>query len=163
MPSAPKHKPSFFLVEPGFWRSRVAAMQEVHRGLIVCPRPDLTTPLVEAVEWRLKAHDGTRLRGIKGESRFHERPRGARLRFVPCCELPDLDLDTVAGGRLDVVFQTQVGRRLEDRVLDVLRVWQVIANHANLARSEMELVTPDDAEDADAFMIAEQLIASGLG
>ena len=163
MPSAPKHKPSLFLMEPGFWRARVAAMQEVHRGLIVCPRPDLTTPLVETVEWRLKAHDGTRLRGLKGQSRFHERPKGARLRFVPSCELPGLDLDTVAEGRLDVVFQMQIGRRLEDRVLDVLRVWQVTASHADLRRAEMELIAPPDHEDADAFMIAEQLITSGLG
>jgi len=138
-------------------------MQEVHRGLIVCPRPDLTTPLVDAVEWRMKAHDGTRLRGLKGQSRFHERPRGARLRFVPSCELPDLDADTVAEGRLDVVFPMQVGRRLEDRVLDVLRVWQVTASQADLDASEVALVAPPDSEDADAFMIAEQLIASGLG
>ena len=88
------------------------------------PRPDLSSPLVDVVEWRLRGHDNVRLAGLRGQSPFHPCPGGAWIRQVdPMGEL-EVSLDAISEGRVDFVFRVPPGRRLEDRVLDVLRVWQ---------------------------------------
>ncbi len=141
-------------------------MRTVNKGLIVCPRPDLSTALVDIVEWRVRAHDGQRLWGLHGESKFHERPRGACLRFISSTSAPEINSEAIAAGKLDLVFQIPPGRRLEDRVLDLLRIWQVVTGHSGVDPDQIEIVcpAPDQAEarEADEFLIANGLIATGL-
>ena len=140
-------------------------MRSVNKGLIICPRPDLSTALVDVVEWRIRAHDGFRLWGLHGQSKFHERPRGARVRFIDSSDLPEIDIEPIAEGKLDLVFQAPPGRKLEDRVLDVLRIWQVVAAQSGLGSDAMELIpqthTTSGCRD-DEFMIAAELIANGM-
>lgn len=150
-------------MDPAYWQSRLAAMRSVNRGLIVCPRPDLSTALVDIVEWRIRAHDGLRLWGLHAQSNFHEQPRGARVRFIGCSEVPEIDLAQIPDGVLDLVFPIPPGRKLEHRVLDILRVWQVVAAHSEVDPAKIELLAPaQEGRDGDDFMIATELIASGL-
>lgn len=137
-------------------------MQSAHRGLLILPRPDLSSPLVDVVEWRLRAHDGVRLWGLRGCSPFHPEPRGAWIRETTTCDLPEICIDAVADGCLDFVWQIPAGRRLEDRVLDVLRVWQVAVYYSGLAPSEVQLVSPIPGQEPDEFMIASRLLAQGI-
>lgn len=125
------------------------------------PRPDLSTPLVEVVEWRIKAHDGSRLWGLRGQSPFHLVPKGCCLREVAAHEPVEIDLDVILGGRVDLVFQVLAGRRLEDRVLDVIRARQV-AENCGLEPDEIEFLTAEGHREPDEFMIAQRLHKQGF-
>lgn len=156
-----KRAASPYLLDPCYWRSRLARMDTVQRGLALTPRPDLSTPLCDVVEWRLRAHDGTRLWGLRGSSPFHPLAKGATIREVSPTELPLVDGVQVASGRVDFVFQVPAGRRLEDRVLDLVRVYQV-ALHAGLEPCDIELLPRDDEPGQDEFVIARGLLQRGL-
>lgn len=160
MPSSEHREPSPFLLEPGYWRERVARLGTVNRGLLLLPRPDLSTRGADVIEWRLKAHDGIRLWGLRAQSPFHPEPTGARIREVCCGELPEVDHAAVGKGEVEFVFQVPAGRRLEDRVLDVLRVFQVVMN-SGLDPDRVQLANGHD-EPPDEFMIARELLEAGL-
>lgn len=133
----------------------------VQRGLVLIPRPDLSTPLCDVVEWRLRAHDGTRLWGLRGCSPFHPLAKGAAIREVPAAELPAVDSLRVAGGCIDFVFQVPAGRRLEDRVLDLVRVYHV-AIHQGVEPLAIQLVASADEQCRDEFLIARGLLQRGM-
>jgi hypothetical protein len=156
-----RRAPSPYLLDAKYWRERLTKMETVQRGLLLLPRPDLSTPLVDVVEWRLKAHDGLRLWGLRATSPFHPAAKGAMVREVPATELPEIDVDSVAEGQVDFVFQIPPGRRLEDRVLDLLRVYQV-AVHSGVDPHQVQLVPHDGANAPDEFMIAIGLVRQGL-
>ena len=137
-------------------------MRSVQRGLIVCPRPDLSSALLEVVEWRVRAFDGRRLWGLFGKSKFHDEVRGARLRIIDSSELPSIDAACVADGTCEFVFQMPAGRKLEDRVLDVMRLWQVVLAQTRTTPDVVHLAS-SPGEESDECMIASQLIANGLG
>jgi hypothetical protein len=161
MSASSKRAPSPYLLDPRYWRSRLAKLDEVQRGLLLIPRPDLSSPAVDVVEWRLRAHDGTRLWGLRGSSPFHPHPKGAAIREVGTGELPEIDLDAVTEGRVDFVFQVPAGRRLEDRVLDLVRVYQV-ALHGGLEPQDVRLVSTDHQHCPDEILIAAGLVERGL-
>jgi hypothetical protein len=161
MSASSKRAPSPYLLDPRYWRSRLARLEAVHRGLLLIPRPDLCSPLIDVVEWRLRAHDGTRLWGLRASSPFHPMPKGARIREVATAELPEIDVPSVAEGRVDFCFQVPAGRRLEDRVLDLLRVYQV-AVHGGLEPAAIRLVPEDRSHCPDEVLIAAGLLARGL-
>jgi hypothetical protein len=117
---------------------------------------------VDVVEWRLRAHDGVRLWGLRAGSPFHPQPCGAWIRQTTTCDLPEICMDAITDGCLDFVWQIPAGRRLENRVLDVLRVWQVAVNYSGLAPSEVRLVAPIPGQEPDEFMIASRLLAQGI-
>jgi hypothetical protein len=136
-------------------------METVSRSFLLMPRPDLSSPLVDIVEWRLRAHDGERLTGLRGQSPFHPRPRGTRIRAAAQADPLEISLDAISEGCVDFVYQVPRGRRLEDRVLDVLRVWQA-ALHSGVAPDAVRLVVPPGLEAPDEFMIAERLLEQGF-
>jgi len=136
-------------------------MEGVSRGLLLMPREDLSSPLVEVLEWRIKAHDGSRLWGLKACSPFHPEPKGLCLREVGAHEPVEVDLDVITEGRVDMVFQVLPGRRLEDRVLDVIRALQV-AHNWQVPAEAIELVTTQGHREPDEFMIAERLHRQGF-
>jgi len=53
------------------------------------------------------------------------RASSARVRVVGPSELPEVDRRAVQDGTVELILQEPAGRRLEDRVLDVLRIVQV--------------------------------------
>lgn len=162
MPSPERRSPSRFLLEPDYWRERLAGLGSVSRGLLLFPRPDLSSPIVEVVEWSLRAHDGTRLWGLKGQSAFHPEPRGVWLREFDSAEPPSVVLAPIYDGCIDFAMQVPAGRRLEDRVLDVLRAWQVAATTCGIETAAVRFVAPVQGEESDAFLIASQLLKKGF-
>lgn len=136
-------------------------METVSRSYLLVPRPDLSSPLVDVVDWRLRAHDGAKIVGLRSCSPFHSVPRGASIRQVT----PDAPLnpciDTVTAGHADFAYLCQPDRRLEDRVLDALRVWQAAMN-LGLAPEDVRFVHPGQRSAPDEFMIAQELLKKGL-
>lgn len=137
-------------------------MGAVSRGLLLFPRPDLASPAVDVVEWSLRAHDGVRLWGLKGQSAFHPEPKGVWLREFDSADEPSVLLEPIYDGCVDFAMQVPPGRRLEDRVLDVLRVWQAAASTCDVAPACVTLVVPAARTESDAFFIASQLLKQGL-
>jgi hypothetical protein len=160
MPSQERRNPSRFLLEPEYWRTRLAGMGAVSRGLLLFPRPDLSSPIVEVVEWSLRAHDGTRLWGIKGQSSFHPEPNGVWLRQFDSADALSIILEPIYQGSVDFAMQVPAGRRLEDRVLDVVRVWQAAAAVCGLEPDKVRLASTD--RQSDEFLIASELLHSGI-
>ena len=156
-----RRSPTPFLLEAGYWLDRVSRMETVSRSYLLVPRPDLSSPLVDVVDWRLRAHDGAKIIGLRSQSPFHPLPSCARIRQVgpeaalaPCIEV-------VTEGHVDFAYIRMPDRRLEDRVLDALRVWQAAMNtgvEADTVRFDHHpgLPAPDE------FMIAQELLRKGL-
>lgn len=156
-----KRDPTSLLLDPCFWSARLSKLGLENRGLVLLPRGDLSGPLADVVEWRLRAHDGLRLWGLRASSHFHPEPKGASIREVATGELPEIDVASVAEGRVDFVFQVPAGRRLEDRVLDLLRVYQM-ALRDGLRPDSIVMVPDSDGHAPDEFLIARALIQKGL-
>ena len=51
---------------------------------------------------------------------------------------------------------------LPDRVLDVLRVWQVAVEYSGLAPEHVHLVAALPGQDSDEYMIASRLLSQGI-
>ena len=132
---------SRYLLEPTFWRPRLERLRSTRRSLIFTPRPDLSSLLVEVDEWRLRAHDGERLWGLRARSSFHPDPFGATVRLVTAPARPEIDVAVVAEGQVEWVLQVAPGRRLEDRVLDLVRLRGREEDH-RLVNHLMLLVQP---------------------
>lgn len=127
------------------------------------PRPDLSSPVMDVVEWRLRAHDGERLSGLRGQSPFHPSPPGAWIRAADQSDGLVVSVDAVSEGSVDFIYHVPHGRRLEDRVLDALRVWQA-ALHGGVDPQTVRFVGLDGSGNGgpDEFMIAEKLLEQGF-
>jgi hypothetical protein len=79
---------------------------------------------------------------------------GPGERLEPC-------LATVAEGCADFVYRCDADRRLEDRVLDALRVWQAALN-AGIEPGGVRFVHPNAPTAPDEFMIASELLSRGI-
>ena len=161
MPIRGRHSPTPFLLEPRYWHKRVARMETVSRSYLLVPRPDLSSPLVDVVDWRLRAHDGAQILGLRGQSPFHPVPKGAQIRQAGPDEILAPCLETVAEGCVDFVYRSGPERRLEDRVLDALRVWQAALN-AGIDAGAVHFVHPGTPSAPDEFMIAVELLRMGM-
>jgi hypothetical protein len=161
-----RQPPLPYLVDRRFWQARMDRMDGVRRGLLILPRSDLSSPFVDVVEWRMRAHDGQRLWGLRALSPFHTDPKGVHLREVAATELPTVRLDTVVEGRAEFVLQVPAGRRLEDRVLDVLRVVQVALSTCRVDPEQIRLDPTDTGPEGervpDEFLIVERLMRQGI-
>ncbi len=160
--SAPrKRAPSPLLLDPAYWRAKLEQLQRVPPCQALFPRPDLSSPGIEVVEWRLKAHDGVRLWGLRARSEFHPEPKGALIREVCAAELPQIDAEVVGEGKVEYVLQVPAGRRLEDRVLDLVRVYQC-ALAAGAPPPEIRVAHCDAGACPDEVLIAASLFESGI-
>jgi hypothetical protein len=144
------------LLESGYWRNRLRELRIARVSLVLIPRPELSSGGIQVDEFRVRAHDGIRLWGLRARSRFGA--SSARVRVVGPSELPRIDSAAVLRGEAEFVFQEPAGRRLEDRVLDVLRVCQ-LAGDVGGTPAQVELVPPADRPAPDEFLIASQLLA----
>jgi len=86
-----------------------------------------------------------------------------RLRMLPHDTAPDrpteVDLSAVRSGVTEYVLRCPEGRKLEDRVLDVLRVCELAAAKEGVRPHEVVLFTPESEPEPDEFLIAAQLIS----
>ena len=72
-------------------------------------------------------------------------------------DLVEVDRGWVEGGGADFVFQELAGRRLEDRVLDVVHVSRMAMHTDGIDRDRLSYQASRGSEAPDEFRIAEQL------
>ena len=162
MPGAQRRALHPLLLERAYWRNRLQELKLTRSSVLLIPRPELSTPAIEVDEFRIRAHDGVRLYGLRAQNRLNVPHRSARIRMVGPCSLPEIDRRVVADGATEFVFQELAGRRLEDRVLDVLRVCQLASADVNIDAERVRLVVPDREHEPDEFLIASQLLAEDI-
>jgi len=147
-------------MSPEFWRPRLERLDSEPRQLAIFPRPDLTRPGVEVIELRLRAHDGARLTAFLARSAFADTGLEVHLRACAEPEETSLDFATVERGGSDLVFRYPGERRLEDRVLDVLRVLGAACSLEGVDCSKVRF-QPSDSCVQDEFSIVQFLRAEG--
>lgn len=146
------------LMEPVYWRNRLTEMGTMRQSVMIVPRPDLSRAGLEVVEFRLKAHDGVRLWGLLSRPGWRGGVRPARIRMVGPAERPMVDTRALDQGYADFIFQEPAGRRLEDRVLDVIRVAQMAFGTDGVDRGQVSFSCPTGRREPDEFLIAQQLL-----
>jgi hypothetical protein len=150
------------LLERGYWRNRLQVLKLARPSVLLVPRPELSTAAIEVDEFRIRAHDGIRLFGLRAQCRQRSTPTAIRIRVVGPCELPQIDAAALDGGTREFVLQLPAGRRLEDRVLDVLRVCQLASSDGSEGTRRVSLVATDHEHEPDEFLIASQLLAKDI-
>lgn len=148
------------LMDPGFWRSRLERLDKEPRQLAIFPRPDLSRPGIEVIELRMRAHDGARLTALLARSAFAGTGMEVRLRACQDSTDEELDFPAVEAGGTDLVFQYPAGRRLEDRVLDVLRIVTAACSLESIDCAKVAF-RPSDSCVQDEFAIVEFLRREG--
>ena len=148
------------LLDPEFWRPRLERLEQEPRQLAFLPREDLSRPGVEVVELRLRAHDGARLTALLARSAFAG--TGLRVQVRACADLAQAlpDFETVESGGSDLVFCYPQGRRLEDRVLDVIRIVGAACS-VECVNCQQITFLPSGAAVQDEFVIADFLRKEG--
>jgi hypothetical protein len=146
------------LFERGYWGRRLEQLKLARLSALLIPRPDLSLPLIEVDEFRIRAHDGIRLFGLRAQTRLGSGLRPARIRSIGTCELPEVDRSGIGDGAAEFVLLQPAGRRLEDRVLDLLRVYQFAMGTHEIDPARVQLIPPEGEQEPDEFLIAAQLL-----
>lgn len=157
MPGPHKRTLHPLLLERSYWRNRLQELKLARQSVLLIPRPDLSNPLVEVDEFRLRAHDGLRLYGLRAQSRLAGGAGPARVRSVGPSDLPAIDNEAISAGDSEYVFQEPAGRKLEDRVMDVLRICQLAADTGSTTTRGVRLWA-DQGFEPDEFLIAARLL-----
>lgn len=148
------------LLERSYWRNRLQVLRLAKPSMLLIPRPELSTGGIEVDEFRIRTHDGIRLLGLRARSRIGALRGPARIRVVGPCEAPQVDPEAIHPGEIEFVLQFPAGRRLEDRVLDLLRLCQVAAEKEDLPADQVRFSS--QLAEKDEFLIASQLLADDL-
>jgi hypothetical protein len=130
--------------------------------LLITPRPDLSSGSCEVQEIRFQSHDGIRLWGLMGRCPLFRSEQAANLQFVGPCELPAIDNEAVESGRTEFVVQSPVGRRLEDRVMDAVRLCEIAASFSTVDSTRVGFERTSEPTLADEIRIVGHLRAGGL-
>ena len=148
------------LLDPEYWRPRLQRLEREPRHLAIFPRADLSRPGIEVIELRLRAHDGARLTALLARSAFAGTGLEVRLRACACLDGATPDWSAVEEGGTDLVFSYPPDRRLEDRVLDVLRI---VGAACSVESIDCQKVTfrPSDSCIQDEFAIASFIRQEG--
>lgn len=148
------------LMDPEYWRPRLERLEREPRQLAIFPRADLSRPGIEVIELRLRAFDGARLTALLARSAFAGTGLEVRVRSCPHAGDVPLDFATVESGGTDLVFEHPPGRRLEERVLDVIRI---VGAACSLESIDCEKVVfrPSDSCVQDEFAIVAFLRQEG--
>lgn len=148
------------LLDPEFWRPRFERLEKEPRQLAIFPRPDLCRPGIEVLELRLRAHDGARLTALIARSSFCQEGSEVRLRACKGIQDEGIDWEGVEAGGTDLIFAYPPERRLEDRVLDVLRVVGAACSLESIECKNVKFITSDSCVQ-DEFAIADFLRHQG--
>jgi len=151
------------LMDRHYWRNRLQEQRLTRHGLMIVPRPDLSGAGCDVQEIRFRAHDGLRLWGLLARCPLFQQARPVRLRMIGPCDAPAIDRTCIEAGSVDLLLQVPAGRRLEDRVLDVLRMFEVIESLEGVDAARISLADRADGDRPDEFLIANQLRDGGLG
>jgi len=150
------------LLDPGFWRPRFERLEKEPRQLAIFPRPDLCRPGIEVLELRLRGHDGARLTALVARSAFTQQGGEVHVRALPELDPDIIDWSSVEQGVTDLLFSYPPDRRLEDRVLDVLRVVGAACSLESIVCSQVKFI-PNGSQVQDEFAIADFLRQQGWG
>jgi hypothetical protein len=150
-------------VDPRYWDDRLRALNTVPRQLLVFPRNELALPGADASELWLRAHDRTRLRALFARSAVATPRSELLLGIVEDLHGCRFDWDEVADGRPQLLVEGPRDRRLEDRVLDVLRVLGAARELAGLGQAPIALMSRGTDRNRDELQIVERLLAEGRG
>jgi hypothetical protein len=171
------------LLDQSYWHNRLEAMRLETPSQLFLPRPDLTTPFEQVLEFRIRAHDGVRIFGLLARSAMNfgssstpvapgagSRGLGglsgdgqpAKIRLIGPCELPEIDRRLREDGWAQFVLQSPAGRRLEDRVLDLVLVCQLARSTEGIDPERIELDRPSLEPTSDAILIASRLLSDGF-
>jgi hypothetical protein len=149
-----------------YWRNRLQTLKLARPSALYTPRQDLSTRSVRVEEFRVRAFDGLRLLGLCGRRSMAIGKSQIRLRILPPDSGPEqpteVDLSAVRSGVTEYVLRYPDGRKLEDRVLDVLRVCELAAGKEGIRPHEVVLFTPEGQPEPDEFLIAAQLISGEI-
>lgn len=155
-----RHSVHPLLLEPTYWRNRLQGLSAKDNSPLIIPRADLSPAGTDVAEFRLKAHDGSRLSGLFARPAWHRGPWAARIRLLEPGEELQVDVDTVRTGCAEFVLRLPEGRRLEDRVLDVVRVCRLAHDTEGVDRLQVGFTQAEDQKARDECLIAEQLLES---
>ena len=161
MPSRASGELHPLLLERSYWRNRLRELELERRSTIHVPRPDLSSPGKEVVEFRVRAHDGVRLWGLiaRPTPRLGQQP--VRIRVIGPCDPPTIDSTAMRNGWVEFVLQEPAGRRLVDRVLDVVRIFQVARETEGVDPERLEFEAESGGHAPDEFRIASRLLEGG--
>ncbi|MFT5292463.1 MAG: hypothetical protein ACI82F_004551 [Planctomycetota bacterium] len=146
-----------FLLDPDYWKPRLKDLSKAPRELAMFPRPDLARSTLDVTELGMLAHDGSRLRGLL--VRPARRVRGEDIDLVAS---EFLGADAVPwkraeGGVCVLVYELGKGRRLEDRVLDLLRFASTACALETARSHSLRFHNPQGAAPADEARIVERI------
>jgi len=117
-----------FLLQPEYWRTRLERPGAPQGSLLLLPRPDVSTPFVEVEEFRFRAHDGLRLWGVRMLAGYSAAELPSKICIAGPAEAINPETRALEPGGAFFFLREPPGRRLEDQVLDVLRLACLIAS-----------------------------------
>jgi hypothetical protein len=155
------------LLEPTYWQGRLAEIAEIPRQLLVFPRHDLSWPGGEVAELWLRGAQGGRVRTLFARPRFAAQRPTLRLVHAESEGLAPADgsgwsggvfhWDRIRDGESWLIWRPDPSRRLEDRVLDLVRTVQAARQLLGDLEAPVEF-EDGDGPGADELRIAQQLL-----
>ena len=155
------------LLEPTYWQGRLAEVAENPRQLLVFPRHDLSWPGGEVAELWLRGAQGGRVRALFARPRFAVGQPSLRLVLAGDQGLAPADgsgwsggvlcWDRIRDGESWLAWRPDPDRRLEDRVLDLVRTLQAARQLLGDPETPVEF-EEGDGPGADELRIARQLL-----
>ena len=161
------------LLEPTYWQGRLAEISEIPRQLLVFPRHDLSWPGGEVAELWLRGAQGGRVRALFARPRFAVQRPSLRLVLAGSGSAESEGLapadgsgwsggvfhwDRIRDGESWLIWRPDPGRRLEDRVLDLVRTVQAARQLLGDLEAPVEFEEEEGGPGADELRIAQQLL-----
>lgn len=128
-------------------------------GVVWTPRRDLSGNGKDVMEFRIRSFDGSRLWGLFARPTWQSGPWLAKICVVGPAVRPHIDDRTVQTGTAEFVFQEPPGRRLADRVLDVVQVCRLALGTTGITEVEVQVPCETSGRCADELVIARQLLS----
>ena len=157
------------LLEPAYWRNRLQQLEDEPTGVLWTPRPDLSGAGFQVTEFRIRGHDGARLWGLFSRPTWQAQPWPATVRSVGPAVRPTTCPETARSGSVEVIFQEPAGRRLSDRVMDVMQVCQLALNTKGVDEVQVQHEHPSvlhrdpgashTVRNTDELLIVQQLLS----
>jgi len=143
------------LFEHTWWKERLSCLDSQPPSVLLHVREDLCSPLVEVVEFRLRAPDGLRLVGLRARRRFGPPPQATLVRMVQPQDCLQHDTRALEDNYTDLVVQLPPSHSLEQRVVDLLLTLRYAEQDSAPASFY--------PSNADEVAIAAHLHEAGLG
>jgi len=148
-----------FLLQPEYWRTRLERPGASQGSLLLLPRPDISTPFVEVEEFRFRAHDDLRLWGVRMLAGYTTPGHPTKICLAGPAEAISPDTRALEPGGAFFFLREPPGRRLEDQVLDVLRLACLIASLERRGVEHIDCCADEQRAEPNhlALRIAEEL------